>query len=581
LKLGGIVTKIRTETQNGNFNLKWIFLAVFVLVLLFIPEISTALEVFFSHPFRFALALILGMIFYGWMTFKKEGEELPSFLKLLFFGTNGLFFIAWGVAFFFGKAGWSDALAHGGFLVLGILAVALLERLYVPFTEKFLSFFTKKAGTERDHLTDVREVAKEAEKKQDAPSFDPSAFYKKGSFFLGLDEKGEPIYWEGDLPHCQVVGTSGAGKGRAIGMIVAQCALARQPCFINDPKDDEYGPAQAKKAADDAGVPYFYMDLRKKIPQINIFSGRTEDQVEELLVAGFELGDKGEASDHYKLADRDMATTVAALYAAGDTARSLFKAHSKLMKKAEGFHGKFSELARTISINAKRGISLEEVVQKGGVVYIVGSMRNARIIRIQKMILVWLIQQAESRDRIESTPKKILVVLDELKYHISKTALEALGAARDKGLHVLMAHQSLGDLRDCPSDLKPETVIDAVFENAPLKIVYRVQSPETAELFARKSGKILVDVESRQVDKTLGLAQKVKERRITQEQSYLYDENEFLYLPKGVGIVFGQGLPQKVSIAPIQVTKSYEAITVQDFGGDDSMDDSAELILED
>ena len=581
MKLGGIVTKIRTETQNGNFNLKWIFLAVFVLVLLFIPEISTALEVFFSHPFRFALALILGMIFYGWMTFKKEGEELPSFLKLLFFGTNGLFFIAWGVAFFFGKARWSDALAHGSFLVLGMLVVALLERLYVPFTEKFLSFFTKKAGTERDHLTDVREVAKEAEKKQDAPSFDPSAFYKKGSFFLGLDEKGEPIYWEGDLPHCQVVGTSGAGKGRAIGMIVAQCALARQPCFINDPKDDEYGPAQAKKAADDAGVPYFYMDLRKKIPQINIFSGRTEDQVEELLVAGFELGDKGEASDHYKLADRDMATTVAALYAAGDTARSLFKAHSKLMKKAEGFHGKFSELARTISINAKRGISLEEVVQKGGVVYIVGSMRNARIIRIQKMILVWLIQQAESRDRIESTPKKILVVLDELKYHISKTALEALGAARDKGLHVLMAHQSLGDLRDCPSDLKPETVIDAVFENAPLKIVYRVQSPETAELFARKSGKILVDVESRQVDKTLGLAQKVKERRITQEQSYLYDENEFLYLPKGVGIVFGQGLPQKVSIAPIQVTKSYEAITVQDFGGDDSMDDSAELILED
>ena len=561
--------------------MKWLLLAVFVLILLFIPEISQALEVFFSHPFRFALALILGMIFYGWMTFKKEGEELPGFLKLLFFGTNGLFFIAWGVAFFFGKAGWSDALAHGGFLVLGILAVALLERLYVPFTEKFLSFFTKKAGTERDHLTDVREVAKEAEKKQDAPSFDPSAFYKKGSFFLGLDEKGEPIYWEGDLPHCQVVGTSGAGKGRAIGMIVAQCALARQPCFINDPKDDEYGPAQAKKAADDAGVPYFYMDLRKKIPQINIFSGRTEDQVEELLVAGFELGDKGEASDHYKLADRDMATTVAALYAAGDTARSLFKAHSKLMKKAEGFHGKFSELARTISINAKRGISLEEVVQKGGVVYIVGSMRNARIIRIQKMILVWLIQQAESRDRIESTPKKILVVLDELKYHISKTALEALGAARDKGLHVLMAHQSLGDLRDCPSDLKPETVIDAVFENAPLKIVYRVQSPETAELFARKSGKILVDVESRQVDKTLGLAQKVKERRITQEQSYLYDENEFLYLPKGVGIVFGQGLPQKVSIAPIQVTKSYEAITVQDFGGDDSMDDSAELILED
>ena len=95
-----------------------------------------------------------------------------------------------------------------------------------------------------------------------------------------------------------------------------------------------------------------------------------------------------------------------------------------------------------------------------------------------------------------------------------------------------------------------------------------------------ESGKILVDIETRQVDKTLGLAQKVKERRISQEQSYLYDENEILYLPKGVGIVFGQGLPQKVSIAPIQVTKSYEAIEVHDFGGAESVD-LGELVLED
>jgi len=48
-----------------------------------------------------------------------------------------------------------------------------------------------------------------------------------------------------------------------------------------------------------------------------------------------------------------------------------------------------------------------------------------------------------------------------------------------------------------------------------------------------------------------------------------------------VGVVFGQGLPQKVSIAPIQVTKSYEAITVKDFGEDESEKfDTKELILE-
>lgn len=564
--------------------MKWILLAVFVLILLFIPEISTALESFFSHPFRFVLAVILGAIFYGWLTFKKEGEELPSFLKVLFFGANGLFFIAWGVAFFFEKADLLDALAHIGFLVLGMLLVALLERSYIPFTEKFLSFFTKKAGTERDHLTDVREVAREAEKTQSAPSFDPEDFFqgaKEDEIFIGLSEDGKPIYVDANQ-HMEFVGTTGSGKGRMGGVVCHQCVKKGELVLNMDPKDDEFSPHVLYKAATDAGVTFNNIDLRSKKRQLNIFAGCTPDQFEELLLAGFELLDKGGDSDFYKIGDRKACYALAQVYKDGDTAEKLYREHKKLMEKAEAFEGKFFELASMKSINALDGISLEEAFETGGVINFIGSMRNSKVVRIQKMLLVRFIQLAESRDRIKGKPRQIRVILDELKYHLSRTALEALGAARDKGLSIVMMHQSLGDLRDCPSDLKPESVVDAVFENASLKVVYRVQSPETAEFFSRKSGKILVDVETRQVDKTLSLAQKVKERRITQEQSYLYDENEILYLPKGVGIVFGQGLPQKVSIAPIQVTKSYEAITVQDFGGDESMDlGKKELILED
>lgn len=564
--------------------MKWLFLAVFVLVLLFIPEISTALEIFFSNSFRFALALILGMIFYGWMTFKKEGEELPSFLKLLFFGTNGLFFIGWGVAFFFGKAGWSDALAHGGFLVFGMLVIALLERLYVPFTEKFLSLFTKKAGTERDHLTDVREVAKEAEKKQSAPSFDPEIYFdgaKEDEIFIGISENGEPIYADSNQ-NLEIVGTTGCGKGRMGGVVCYQYAKKRETVINIDPKGDEFSAHVLYKAAKDAGIPFKHIDLGSDKRQLNIFKGCTQDQFEELLLAGFELLDKGGDSDFYKIGDRRVCYELSRLFKDGDTAEKLYREHKKLISKAEAFEGKFFELACMKSINAENGISLEEAFVNPKILNFKGSTRNPKIIKLQKMLLVRCIQLAESRDRIKGKPLQIRVILDELKYHLSRTALEALGTARDKGLSIVMMHQSLGDLRDCPSDLKPESVVDAIFENAPLKVVYRVQSPETAEFFARKSGNILVDVETRQVDKTLGLAQKVKERRISQEQSYLYDENEILYLPKGVGVVFGQGLPQKVSIAPIQVTKSYEAITVQDFGEDESADfDTKELILED
>ena len=334
------------------------------------------------------------------------------------------------------------------------------------------------------------------------------------------------------------------------------------------------------KAATDAGVTFKNIDLRSKKRQLNIFAGCTPDQFEELLLAGFELRDKGGDSDFYKIGDRKVCYELAQVFKEGDTAEKLYREHKKLMQKAEAFEGKFFELATMTSINAENGISLEEAYEHGGIINLTGSMRNSKVVMVQKMLLVRFIQMAESRDRIKGKPRQIRVVLDELKYHLSRTALEALGAARDKGLSIVMMHQSLGDLRDCPSDLKPESVVDAVFENATLKIVYRVQSPETAEFFARKSGKILVDIETRQVDKTLGLAQKVKERRISQEQSYLYDENEILYLSKGVGIVFGQGLPQKVSIAPIQVTKSYEAVAIQDFGENESVD-GAELILED
>lgn len=564
--------------------MKWIFLAAFVLILLFIPEISSALEAFFSNPFRFVLAVILGAIFYGWMTFKKEGEELPSFLKILFFGTNSLFFIAWGVAFFFEKAVWADALAHGGFLVLGMLVVALLERFYVPFTEKILSSFTKKAGTEREHLTDVREVAKEAERQQSRPSFDPKEFFqgaKDDEIFIGVSQDGKPIYVFANQ-HFEFVGTTGSGKGIMGGVFCYQCAKKGDLVVQMDPKDDEFSPHVLYEAAKDAGVSFNNIRLGSKKRQINIFKGCTQDQFEELLLAGFELLDKGGDSDFYKIGDRKVCYALAQVFKDGDTAEKLYREHKKLIEKAEAFEGKFFELACMKSINAENGISLEEAVEHGGILNFIGSMRNSKIVRVQKMLLVRFIQLAESRDRIKEKPRQIRVVLDEFKYHLSRTALEALGAARDKGLSIVMMHQSLGDLRDCPSDLKPESVVDAVFENATLKVVYRVQSPETAEFFARKSGKILVDVETRQVDKTLGLAQKVKERRISQEQSYLYDENEILYLPKGVGIVFGQGLPQKVSIAPIQVTKSYEAIAVQDFGEDESADsDIKELILED
>lgn len=146
-----------------------------------------------------------------------------------------------------------------------------------------------------------------------------------------------------------------------------------------------------------------------------------------------------------------------------------------------------------------------------------------------------------------------------MKYHLSKPALEGLGAARDKGVHILMAHQSIADLRDCPADLNGDAVVGAVVENCKFKLVYKLQDPDTAEWIARMSGTILVDDESRKVTTTAVLTEKVdNERMLRQAESYYIDSNMLQNLPKFVSYIFSQNaLAFPSLISPLKVKKPH------------------------
>ncbi len=173
------------------------------------------------------------------------------------------------------------------------------------------------------------------------------------------------------------------------------------------------------------------------------------------------------------------------------------------------------------------------------------------------MLLVRLYQLAERRDRVKETPRPIAIFLDELKYHLSKPALEGLGAARDKGVHIIMAHQSIADLKDCPADLKGDAVVGAVVENAKFKLVYRVMDPDTAEWVARMSGTILVDDEIRKAKTDAVLTETIDgERTIRQAERFFIDSNMILNLPDFVSFIFTtRTLPSASLISPIKVQK--------------------------
>lgn len=449
--------------------------------------------------------------------------------------------------------------------VVGLIVGFFLERKFMDKVNKALAKSTKKSELERDKKTDIRKINTISQTQTE--TYNPIEYMKKDSdsWFIGLNEQGKPLYFEEkNLPHVEVCGTTGSGKGVVLGVIVSQCIARKEAVFILDPKNDEWLPHVAKAAADEVGEKYNFIDLTADEFQFNLFEDATSSEVEELLIAGFELGDKGQASDFYKIADRKMARFISEQMKYGETAQSLYVQYSAFLEKeAPGFAGKFRELAEITAVNAKSGISLKQIIENGGMAYIVGSMRNTKITRIQKMLLVRLIQVAEKRDRMQGPLRQVCVVLDELKYHLSRTALEALGASRDKGLHVVMAHQSVADLRDCPQDLEPDAVVGAVLENTRIKIVYRVEMPETAEIFAKKSGTILVDDEVRFVERSLSLADQMKpHRHVKQAERFLVDENMFLSLPHRCCVVFGIGLPKKIYTSPYVAKKTKESIEV-------------------
>jgi TraM recognition site of TraD and TraG/Helicase HerA-like C-terminal len=465
-------------------------------------------------------------------------------------------------------------------LWIGGIALSALWLRYGPqHLNTTLAKIRKSSRLERNQKTDVREIHKFLPAA--ALEFQPLEHVDlaKG-IFLGLDEDEKPIYINipssTSAPHIQVAGTTGAGKGVSLGVMAAQFMERGEAVFYCDPKNDEWAPHVLYAAAQRTGKPFHFVNLnRPNQAQFNPFYGATEEEAFELFQAGFSLTDRGDSSDYYTIADRREAGITAKLMAEQNlNIAQAYAARREVLQDpatgAEKFAGRLREMAETPSINAGQGagVDLEKIIQEGGCVYFVGSMRNDIIKTVQRILLVRLIQLAERRDRLAGSLRPVCIVLDEVKYHLSRPALEGLGAARDKGVHLVLAHQSLGDLRDCPKDLNPDAVVDAVVENCRIKICYRLLNPVTAEWFAAMSGTIQADDEVRNVRRNVAQSETVlPERSIRQTERYFVDVNMLLNLPHAVGVVYGDGLPKFASIRPISVDKSMKSISIKTVNG--------------
>jgi len=452
-------------------------------------------------------------------------------------------------------------------LTSGILIVWLVIRYFSHVIEIISQRFTRTSTVERNRKTDIRQISVHLPNSQQR--YDPRKYFKpeKGIFF-GLDERKRPVYVSWDKwrrSHIEVVGTTGSGKGVAAGVLLTQAVANGEAVVVLDPKNDEFLPHVMYQAAQAAGVPYVFIDLLADNPQWNPLQNKSAREIEELFGAGFSLGEKGTDADFYRLDDRRAARVLATILpiprpTLTEAYRLLATQEPAIAESGKKFAFDLEELSMIPATRTNVGVDLAQLIHAGAVIYVRGSMRNPSTLKLQRIFVLSVMQHIEARNR--ESARHVCLFMDEFKYLVSRPALEAMGAIRDKRAHVIIAHQSLGDLRDGPADLDPESVVASVNENCAIKMAYSVKDLDTADWLARMSGQILVDDEIRQVKTNIGLAEtRENHRSLRQAERSLINTNMLQALPERCAVLYGAGLAQFFFTAPIAVTKTTAAIT--------------------
>jgi len=439
-----------------------------------------------------------------------------------------------------------------GFIVFYIISI---------IWDSVKSILTKRNFSNRDVKTDIRTVEQFLPKLTVKPS---TKHYKKGNHFLGYDRYGKPIFVDRYVyvsTHKQFIGTTGCGKGKQIQSHVYQDVLNGDTPVIFNPKPDEKQRILVTQTAKRFNCKIVYIELLGSRPQLNIFKNKSVQQIEELLEVAFNLSEQGTDADFYRLNDR-KANKMFSKFIYKRKGRfstnvtEFLKEFEFELKEAEKYKNDLMELSSLIAIDSgEKGLSIESILDEQSILYISGSMRYNLAVKAQKLLLLSVMQACESRNM--KNANYVGIYLDEFKYLISRSAMEALGALRDKKAHVALAHQSLGDLRDCGAGLNEESVISSVNENCGLKLAFKVHDPDTADWLSRMTGTILVDDEQRKFTTNRAFVEVSEhERTLRQSERALIDSNMFMSLPRGCGVVIGNGLSKFVSTVPIKLDES-------------------------
>lgn len=418
------------------------------------------------------------------------------------------------------------------------------ERVIEPNVSHLIRKYRVKQTNEK--MSDIRSEISETKTKD----FDPRKYFKDGYMFLGLDEKGNPIYEKDEdfkKRHSKIVGPSQTGKGVLQGVILYQAILKGWCTGFFDIKPDDFIYPIMCKACKEAGRPEpIVVDLNGVGPgSYNMFTNGTQRERTSRTQFALNINDTGTNADFYSVTERSIMFDIEKHFTDGklETLEQLLSGKMPdgnekpdYWEKTQKSRAYIKEMKAHKPLNPRkgRGFNVDKTIEAGAVFLIRGSVTDKLVKKAQTVMLMDFIQSVL---RLGKQERHFYLAIDEVKFIVSDMLSTGLSTVLSKGMNMSLAYQSNANLLSLEDKTLNASAIKSEIEiNTLTTISYRAADDDTAEWAAKMTGtrnKTIVRSEGIEYSK-LGAETYTGQKQLHEDQEELIPMNKMKSLPERV-----------------------------------------------